>query len=250
MLLCANPQVAGWTPDFSSSGLPSPRWSRLTFGGIDLCNSLEFVDWTANPVQVEICDQCGTIGCGPGGYVHASRMSDLVLWTAPQIDTTDEFARAQFAPANALSRYGSIAIPAAHWERIREIVPDVPIASSLPPTNATAIADAWVRGKGRNLAAPEVPSMLTNRLIACDTLEPDLAVQHVRDWLRQVASRPDLTYGLFELAETQARPEKLYFEGPGSVDWCALAELNGQYYPLLGTDSHYLLIPTETPIQP
>jgi hypothetical protein len=177
-------------------------------------------------------------------------MSDLILWTAPQIDTTDEFARAQFAPANALSRYGSIAIPAAHWERIREIVSDVPIASSLPPANSTALADAWVRAKGRNLAAPEVPSMLANRLIACDTLAPEIAVEHVRDWLRRIASRPELSYALCELARTSARPEKLYFDGPGSEDWCALAELDGQYYPLLGTDSHYLLIPTLTPIQP
>ena len=84
MLLYDKPSLEKWSPDFSSSGQSSPVWTRLKYGQVELCNSLEWTDWTPNPVQVQICDACGTPGCASGGYVHISVLNDLVLWTVPQ----------------------------------------------------------------------------------------------------------------------------------------------------------------------
>jgi hypothetical protein len=78
-----SPLVEQWSPDFSSSGLPNPIWTRVKFRGAELYNSLEWTEWNRNPVQVQICDTCGNARLPSGGYVHVSAVQDILLWTAP-----------------------------------------------------------------------------------------------------------------------------------------------------------------------
>ena len=49
-----------------------------------------------------------------------SREEDFVLWTAPQIDSDDEFEAHQYAPSELIIRHGAVAIPIAIWEQWRE----------------------------------------------------------------------------------------------------------------------------------
>ena len=88
--------------------------------GERLTNALNWVEWDENPVQVELCEECGVDGCAVGGYVHVSRDEDYVLWTAPQVDTDDEFETHQYTPSEVDPRHGAVAIPIAIWEQWRE----------------------------------------------------------------------------------------------------------------------------------
>jgi len=91
MVFCSSPSFETWSPDFSSSELTNPTWTRLRLDRTELCNSLEFVDWINNPVQVQICDACGTVGCASGGYIHLSTIGEFVIWTRPQLsNATDD----------------------------------------------------------------------------------------------------------------------------------------------------------------
>ncbi len=79
MLYCRRPVTERWSPDFSDTSLSNPIWTYLSDERAILCNSLEWTDWSANPVQVEVCDQCGTSACASGGYVHISTFERLCI---------------------------------------------------------------------------------------------------------------------------------------------------------------------------
>jgi len=96
MVLCDQPIIEKWSPDFSTSGVPDPHWTRLRHGQTVLCNSLEWIEWSGNPVQVELCDACGTVGCASGGYVHVSAFGNVVLWTMPNDVTATDVGEGRF----------------------------------------------------------------------------------------------------------------------------------------------------------
>src|SRR5258708_21087094 len=122
MVFCDQPTLEKWSPDFSTSGLSNPLWTRVKYSGVELCNSLEWADWTVNPVQVQICDACGTLGCASGGYVHVSTLQDVVLWTGPQCR---EIIEPVTLTATATERFGSVMIPRGVWDSFRSVSPEV-----------------------------------------------------------------------------------------------------------------------------
>ena len=115
MKLIGRADFEEWNPDFSSSAQADPDWVRVRFEQLELCNSLSEVEWGETPVQVRLCEECGQPGCGSGGYVHLSVADDVVLWTAPQVDRSDEWAVVNFAESELVRRFGALAIPADEW---------------------------------------------------------------------------------------------------------------------------------------
>ncbi len=130
-MICSDPELVDWTPDFSSSGQSSPRWTEVRCRGERLTNALNWVEWSENPVQVVLCEACGVTGCATGGYVHVARLDDLVLWTAPHVDPEDEFESHQYTPSEFIVRHGAVAIPVATWDRWR-VRFDLPPAETFP----------------------------------------------------------------------------------------------------------------------
>jgi hypothetical protein len=243
MKICSAIALEKWTPNFSSSGQTSPTWTRSRFDGVELFNSLEWIAWAVNPVQVSLCDACGYEGCASGGYVHISYLDDLVLWTTPQIDASDESAIAQYAPAWPLKRFGALAIPKSTWDQWRSVAP-LPEASSLAAPNGVAIADAWCLGPGRPTRISELVPMLRSRLLACDSLETEDAIERVERWIKRLVTSPEpWVGGAIRLPSAiGTRVETLYFDGPSDEDWPALAVQNGADYPVL--DREHAFIPT------
>jgi hypothetical protein len=131
VLVCHDPELIAWRPDFSSSGQSDPDWTLVRCRGERLTNALNWVDWSENPVQVELCEECGVDGCAAGGYVHVSRLDDMVLWTAPHVDPDDEFASHQYAPSRLIVRHETIAIPVTTWDEWRARF-DLPAADTFP----------------------------------------------------------------------------------------------------------------------
>jgi hypothetical protein len=239
MLLCEKPILEKWSPDFSSSGLSSPVWTRVKYGRIELCNSLEWTDWTPNPVQVQICDACGSPGCASGGYVHISVLKELVLWTAPQ---PSQISRDNFG-ATATEVFGSVAFPRNVWDSIRVAAREVADTKRFPGSDGIAIRDAWTAGQSRPNAPDDLLPWLRSRLLAADTLEVTAAVEQVEFWLNWFQRRAGIgVKALVRRAdEAGAAIEKLYFDGPGSDDWAALARYRNSYVPTLGPN--HILVP-------
>jgi len=208
-----------------------------------MCNSLEWVDWATNPVQVLLCESCGFHDCGSGGYVHVSYLDGLVLWTAPQIDTSDEWAVGQYAAAPALRRWGALAIPKATWDEWRAVAPELPDVSTFSAPNGVAVADAWSLGPGRPTRLDELVPMLRARLLACDTLDTGDAIDRIQRWMGRLTASTGTIHGaLRPPEEIGARVEKLYFDGPAAEDWPALALGDNADFPLF--DLEHAFVPT------
>lgn len=238
MTICGASKTETWSPDFSSSGQPNPSWTRVRFGGGILVNTLEWANWVENPVQLIVCDACGTEDCASGGYVHVSRLADFVLLTAPQVSLDDDWSKTQYAPLIALESLGAIAIPDSTWANWRAAVPGMPDSSIFPPATGRALAEAWALGPGRPKNVERLPALLHHRLVGCDTLTPESAICRVEHWLNQFLSRAGipLKASVVTPAELGVTLETLYFDGPGSEDWLALA---------LGTETDYIVLDNE-----
>jgi hypothetical protein len=116
VIVCASPEFVPWRPDLVSSGQPNPTWTKLVCDGVVLCNSLEWVDWVEDPVQVRICEACGIPGCEHGGYVRITRCGSHLLWTRPRVDTDDDWEPEELTLLNALEQAGAVLIPTAAWD--------------------------------------------------------------------------------------------------------------------------------------
>ena len=232
MILCNDEiEFAPWTPDFSSSGQESPSWTRLSSRGLELANSVEWVDWDTNPVQTILCDVCGQTHCGSGNYVHLSQLGDLVIWSSPQVDESDDWAASQYTPSLAVRRFGAVAISAPHWERIREIDAGVPAIGLLAPATRRVLADSWrMSATGPNQVdnLADVIPMLRERLLATDRYDADEAIdllEPLSDWLGEAPEEP-LSGRISGVEPLGASIETLYFDGPHEHDWPAIALLD------------------------
>jgi len=232
-----------WTPDFSSSDQENPTWTRARGLGVELCNSLERTEWMQNPVQVIRCEACDYTDCASGGYVHLSRLGDFVLWTTPQIDAGGDRAARQYAPASVVKRLGAAAIPESAWEEWRAWVPQLPAVSTFSSANGAALADAWSLGPGRPGSISEIVPMLRARLLACDTMEPDEAIDRVQRWIERLSDDAAIPVaGALRAPEAiGAQIETLYFDGSSEHDWSALAIRGGADFLLL--DREHAFIP-------
>ena len=233
MLYCDQPCLEVWSPDFSSSGLSSPVWTRARCGGAELCNSLEWTEWNTNPVQVQICDACGTAGCASGGYVDITVLKDFVLWTVPRIGKDG-----RFFPASIISRFGSVVFPRQVWNRFQSAAVEVPEQASFSRADGRSVRDAWAVGQNRPEADDVLVAWLRDRLLAADSLDTTAAIRWVEHWLNSFAERADsvLSGTITSSQGIGARVEKLYFDGPADDDWPALAEYRGSLVPVLGPD--------------
>jgi hypothetical protein len=237
MKICSDIALEKWTPNFSSSGLVSPTWTRARSEKVELFNSLEWVAWTDNPVQVVLCDACGHVGCAVGGYVHVSRLGNFVLWSRPQVDAEETLEVAQYEAAWPLKRFGAIAIPKNAWEEWRTVA-SVPQIDALTPANGRAIFDAWFLAPARSRRVDEIVPMLKEGLLGTDSLELSDAIERVARWIERLkdSSACFANASLRSPTAIGARIETLYFDGPADEDWPAFAISDGVDYLLLDRD--------------
>jgi hypothetical protein len=134
------------------------------------------------------------------------------------------------------------------WDLLRSAAHEVPDIRRLPPSDGNALRDAWSAGQRRPQSADDLLPLLRNRLLAADTLEPAVAIEHIERWLNWFQQRAGIAVGAVvqRADEIGATIEKLYFDGPGENDWAALARYRDSYMPTLGTN-HVLVPDTVAP---
>jgi hypothetical protein len=246
MLICDDIELTTWTPDFSSSGQANPQWTRVSCRGLQLTNSVEWVDWATNPVQVVLCDACGYPHCNQGNYVHVSKLADLVIWSSPHLDRSDDWAVSQYTPSLALRKCGAVALPKSEWARFRSLSDSVPSHTELAPATRRVLADSWrssASGPARVNSLVEVIPMLRERLLATDRFEPGEAIRILApllDWLGEAPEEP-LSGVIRDLQSVAAQVETFYFDGPREHDWAAFALLGGS--PVLALSGELVFVP-------
>lgn len=249
MIDCGNYQLEKWQPDFSSSGQSSPEWIRVKCSDVKICNSLEWLDWEDNPVQVEICDACGTPGCQSGGYVHVSRLGEHILWTKPYIDESDEWARTQYEAAFALRKAGSVVIPdsvLSQWQRETNKNRSL---NWYPRTTRADLAAAWFMEKYPYLKMTSIKDVipyLRKELLGADTLDVTTAIDRTEALVEWFVQKPEQELrGELMAPWPELTVETLYFDGPAEKDWPAFAIDEAELFPAFGKNWVYRFHPDE-----
>jgi len=240
VLVCSQPQTQPWSPDFSASGLRPPSWTRLRVDGQELCNALEDVVWSPNPVQVQLCEVCGTPGCNSGGYADLSRLGGQVLWTATEVDSHDEWRAGRYGPLWAL-RQGAALFPLPVWQALLERFPMLPAADALPATTRRMLAQAWRAEAAGRLVGNSLADTIGKAgqyVMGSDRWDRDDAVRALRlvaDWFAedpQAAVRGELVGA----AWAGMSVETFYTDGPHEEDWPAIGIRDQALSPAFGSD--------------
>ena len=221
LFVCDQPRTDAWQPDFTASSQMSPTWTRVSCRGLQITNSLEWVEWTENPVQVVLCDVCGQERCASGGWVHVSRLDRHVLWSAPQATGGSPRAEEGEEVPRFIRTLGAVALPVEIWNGWSAAIPEVPRADRLPPANHAAVADAWILGPARS--TPTLLATLQDRLVGGDTLEKPAAIAMVARMMEHLEKNAFVNFPHPVVEAAGARIETLYFDGPSELDWPAFA---------------------------
>ena len=251
MLVCDSPAFVAWSPDFSSSEQADPHWTKLLCSGVQLCNSLEWIDWREEfSVQVELCEQCGHTNCATGGYVRISRLASNLLWTPPRLEHPDDaWEREQFTPSTALREHGAIAFAVADWESWRARFRDLPPADHFPRTERRDLAAAWTLSApfgSKGMSAGDFLARVRERLITAESATTENALHRLQALVEWFASDEDSPVD-GELAHADADTEGvLYLDLPDGRttrlrEWRPYAIRDGRL--TLGFGDHWLLSP-------
>jgi hypothetical protein len=121
MWIPSNLEVVRVSYSFEASEQGVHRDRALRADGTTVVNMLSLVDWGEDPVQVEICDACGTLGCAIGGYVAPRRLGPYVVLapsTRAYFDAAEDSDRTNFRELSLIRKRGLPLIPATEWERL------------------------------------------------------------------------------------------------------------------------------------
>ena len=204
------------TLDFTSSGQWMHATMQLFADDQRIANAVDLIDWTHDPVQVEICEHCGTIHCEPGGWVSFRRcgVNTLVI-PAFEYILLDP---AEHCPPDYLAQRGLMVLSETGYARIRSLVSEIPPFDALAPLTCKEAAQAlqWQAPGGVLGASPAPPALPVSWVLAADPGEPQEQVKSLNALL-----------AAFMAVESPAvaRPVNtavtLYLDLPGTPGWVA-----------------------------
>lgn len=209
--------------DFSSSEQGRPTVTQLTGDGEIFANAIEFTTWSADPVQVEVCSECGVERCAPGGWVALRRSGDRVIW----LPAFDEMAEddAEFGPPRYFEERG---VPIFEPEPAKALAEAVGVTlDEVRPLESRDVAHLlqWA-APGQILGvAPAAPQVRREDVLAATSGDCDDALKHLDELL--AAAIASETGVMLEEPPDGAEPISFFLDLPGHPEWT----------PLIRTDS-------------
>ena len=210
--------------DFSSSGQPETRVSRLMQDGQVIFNAIELIDWTPSPFQAIVCETCGTPGCASGGWLNLRSTGELIL-LLPVFGEMSEprHSRVEYAPPSYFLDEGVPYLTRLAYDRLQITLPQLPPLRDIPSLRT---------GEGVSLFQIEAPYQLfgvpPNDFVYSRDLVVGVSNGDVRERLNQIQA---LALDYIN-TDTQAilRPQRddeeilsLYVDSFDFIDWPALA---------------------------
>lgn len=236
-----------WFADLSSAGLGSADCLRVVDGDRVLTNALDQIDWSEQPTQTILCEECMIPGCAEGGRVQTSTLGEHVIWTAPEERAEQDFnVRAREIATPALWASGSLAFTTPAWDAWE--ARGAPSRDRLPPTTRRELESAWRMAspvKSHTASSGALATALREAWLSTEpqtvTGVPD-ALAALQAWFEEAPADP--VDGALQRAEAiGAQVVTLTFEGGSTVwDWQAYAIHGEAILPAFGTD--LVLVPT------
>jgi hypothetical protein len=214
VLICREPKIESWIPNAARGDASLPAF-RLRCDGWEVANAVDSTTWERNPVPVVVCQECMDPECN-AHYVRVSRLGGHVLFTPPE---SDDLPWPLF-----LRKRGALCMETETWDALAARFSDMPRAVDLETTTRGDVARAWLlqgRGVNRQERIEDIPPLFVDRLLACDSLLPEEAVEVARRIVEWVNDAPDAPVEGRLISPVQ--PECLYVDGPDN--WAAFARL-------------------------
>lgn len=199
------------------------------------------LNWSENPVQLILCEDCGEPDCNFGEYVHISVIGDLMLWSKPRVGENDFGERV--VPIYIVEMYGAVLISKSTWDSWRNAVWQLPPFEKFPKTQRGDLGNAWFMqapGRSRTASLHEVMPMLKGRLLGTETLDVAEALRHVASLVEWFSVAPSQeVQGTLGPPTGDTQVETLYFDGPAMDDWTAFGIIHGKTVPAFGKEWIY-----------
>lgn len=98
--------------DFKVKSISSARFKdfktyELIINGISITSNLPCLEVEEGLIQIDVCDECFTVGCASGGYVQAFLIDKLVIWKEPLVQDKDPYKVNQYRGSYGL-KFGTI----------------------------------------------------------------------------------------------------------------------------------------------
>jgi hypothetical protein len=65
---------------------------KLIINGLEIPSNLPSVEYEDDLLQIDVCEECLTIGCSSMGYVQVITANEIVIWKEPLFDDKNEHA--------------------------------------------------------------------------------------------------------------------------------------------------------------
>ena len=119
--------------DFTGSEQGCCEAVQVLFDGEIFANAVGLTDWTAEPIQAEVCESCGIEGCNSDGWI-ALRGAGALRAFIPAFGEMAEDDLSRYGPPAIVRRRGAPLLGPGPFRRLREIVrglpPDPPAITS------------------------------------------------------------------------------------------------------------------------
>ncbi|MDT8901590.1 hypothetical protein [Anaeroselena agilis] len=111
-----NLELISWTSGLTSAGLNSIQSYKLYLNGKLASRNIPYVEFENELLQIDVCEECFTVGCSSGGYVQILKSGDTVIWKQPLVT-----ARSRLITGAYILNYGSIYWPAERFYSFLEV---------------------------------------------------------------------------------------------------------------------------------
>lgn len=102
------------------------EWTKLFFNNIEITNSLESIEFHEYPIQIQICEYCGTPECNSANYISIARFSSIIIWVEPSQKELPEFI------SDEVIKNLKLKFSQKDWDRLHQDFNNIPEFTEIP----------------------------------------------------------------------------------------------------------------------
>jgi hypothetical protein len=193
----------------------------LVFDGTVVANAIELTEWCDEPIQLEVCEQCGMVQCKTGGWGVARSMAGAVLFLPAFGAMEDDLT--EYSPPLWISEHGPALVPPSLVGSLREAVPWLPAVDSLKRVSASEVARSIQGFAPRQVLGrfPETPVLHGEKLCAVSKGDLSEVVAEVNGLLTSLATEEPVKFREQDGSEAELI---LYLDAIGYPEWAPVVE--------------------------
>ncbi|MDB6006620.1 MAG: hypothetical protein JWR15_3607 [Prosthecobacter sp.] len=148
--------------NLSASGQGRCTVRQVLCDDVIVCNAADHIDWSADSVQLTLCEDCLFRDCRPGGHA-AIRRADSRILIIPDFNAMSrgDWEAIEYVPPGWMAKRGALSFSRLNWKAFQSACGGAPSFDSIAPASTTELLRLY------HFQAP--------RLFLHDYLSPSLA---------------------------------------------------------------------------